>query len=717
MDRYRASGRRQAAVLGSPRGTGVVLAVLLLTAPATESMAAQQYPTSPPAPTALRPVRFPPFVNARLANGLSLLVVENHEQPVVSISLAMPAGGFHEPADRAGLAGIVADLLTKGTERRTADQIAAEIEGAGGSIGAGAGDDHLTIGVSALAANLGQAFDVLADVVAHASFPESEVDLTRTRSLSNLQANLADPGFLAGRAFAREVYGAHPYGRGETPATLRAITREDVVRFYGERVKPQGGLLVVAGDVNPAEVRRLAEQTLGGWTGGPAAAPAAAAIPVRTRTDIVLVHKPGAVQSNIVAGFPFITPRDPASYPLTLMNRILGGGADSRLFLILREQKGWTYGAYSGFSRPRGVGSFRATAEVRTEVTDSALTELIAQLNRMRTETPADSEIAAARNYLVGRFPLSIETPEQIAGALANARLLGLGDDYVLRYRERLSAVTRAQLGIAARRHLATDRMAIVVVGDAPRILASLRPIAPVRIVDTEGRPVTEADLAPRAGGVAFNVAAVRAGTWRYRVLFQGNPFGEETREIARVSEGGRDAWQVVQNTSLGPVGRQGDTILVDAASLRPIRVRQAGQMGGQQTFVRLDYADGRVRGQARTPQGPGQVRELTIDTTVAEGALDDNAVALAMMALPYAAGARWSVPVFSGGEGLTKTYTVSVEGEESVTTPAGTFACWRVAIAGGQVPLTMFVSRENPVIVKIELTGAPLAFELVGTN
>jgi zinc protease len=655
------------------------ITLLVALAIASGELAAQSFPTRPPDAAPLRPVRFPPFVNAGLSNGASLLVVENHRQPLVTVTLALPAGGFFEPADRAGLASMVADLLTKGTARRDADRLAAEVEGAGGSIGSSAGRDFLTITVSGLAANLEQSLDILADIVTGATFPETEVELARTRALSDVQASLAQPQVLASRAFGRGIYGDHPYGRVETQASLRAITRDDVVGFFNQRVRPRG------------------------------------ALPTRSATRIVLVHKPGAVQSNIVAGFPFIAPRDPDLYALTLMNRILGGGADSRLFLILREEKGWTYGAYSGFSRPRGTGAFQASAEVRTEVTDSALVELIAQLNRMRNEVPADSEVQAAKNYLVGRFPLSIETSEQIAGAVANARLLGLGDDYVLRYRERLAAVTRAQIGAAARNRLTTDRMVIVVVGDAPRILSSLRAIAPVEIVDTEGRPLTEADLTATPGAVTLDGSRVIEGSWRYRVLVQGNPFGEERRTIERVQADGRQAWRMITATRLGPILSQDDTVLVDAATLAPIRVRQGGVVQNQATRVSLDYASGRVRGNSRTPQAPGQMAERSVDTTAAAGTFDDNQLPLVLMALPLAAEARWNLPMFSGGDGAMKTYGVTVEGQQEVTVPAGTFRTWRLGVSGGQVPVTMYVSLTAPhVIVRIELTGAPLAFELV---
>ncbi len=701
------------------KGIAAVLAATLAGAGAVRPLAAQDVPTRPPEPMPLRPVRFPPFATSQLANGLRTLVVRNNEQPVVTISLSVPAGGRYVPADKAGLDDMLATLITKGTATRTADQISEGIEGAGGGIGASAGPDNLTITISALSENLAQAMELLADVVMHAGFPEGEVDLARTQALSALQLELSQPASIADRAFAREVYGRHPYGLRATPASIRGLTRADIVGYHAARVRPRGALLVVAGDVDPVRVGALARSAFGGWSGTPAAVPAAPALPVRTATEIVLVHKPGAVQSNIVAGFPFITPRDPALYPLTLANRILGDGADSRLFLILREQKSWTYGAYSGFSQPYGRGAFRATAEVRTEVTDSALAEMVAQLRRIGTEVPPDSELTAARNYITGSFPLTIETPQQVAGAVAAARLRGQPDDFVMRFRERVAAVSPAAMVAAARRYITPDRMVVVVVGDGERVLGPLRALGwPVRLVSVEGAPMTEEDLRPRLTGTAFQVQHVTAGTSRYRVTLQGNPFGEEVRTITRVQEGGRDAWQVTTTTVLGPIMQQHDTTTVDAATLRPIRVRQTGRVQANETFVHLDYADGRVRGASRTLARPNQPAvDRTIDTTVTDATLDDNQMAPTLRALPYAAGARFTLPIFSGGEGALKTYTVAVVGEESVTVPAGTFSCWKVEVTGAATPVTFYVAKDRPEIIKLELTGTPLGFELIERN
>jgi zinc protease len=688
---------------------GLVGSALLFATPALA-----QYPTSPPPPMPLRPVHFPPFTTARLPDGLSLIVVAQHKQPVVTVTLAMQGGAAYDPPAKAGLASIVAELLTKGTESRTADQIAAQVEGAGGSISAGADDDFLRVSISSLAENLPQMIDVLADIVEHPAFPATELELARTRELSALQLALSQPAAIAERIFRHEVYGDHPYGLTETPATVRAITREDVLAFSRAHVRPGGALLVVAGDAQAATVERLARRAFASWA-GTTTPPVFPAIPLREHSEIVLVNKPGSVQSNVLAGFPFISPRDPAVYPLTLMNKILGGGADSRLFEILREQKGWTYDAYSQFSHPKGTGMFVAGTQVRTPVTDSAVAEMLRQLNRIRDTVPADSEVTAAKDYLVGSFPLTLQTPQQIAGAVARARLLGLPDDYVPKFRDRLAAVTDSQLAAADRRYLTPDHMVVVVVGDAAKVLDGLRHLGlPVRIVDVDGKPLTEADLAAPPAPVEWATDRLVAARDSFRVLIQGNPIGALTTTIARGAEGGRQVVYITSASAIGSFAQSSDTVAIDAATFAPIRVRGGGRAAGQEESLTLDYAGTHVTGHAHTPRRGG-VRDADVDTTLAAGTLDENEVTSLLPALPLAARGHWVLTAYSGREGVVRTVDVTVAGDTTVTVPAGTFDCWKVATTGGQVPTTYFVTRTAPyLVVRYAPTGPPIAFELV---
>ena len=356
-----------------------------------------------------------------MPNGVRLLVVTSRKQPVVSVSLNFAAGSSFDPAGKEGLASMAAGLLTKGAGKRSAEEVAEAIEGAGGTLSAGAGADFVSIGATVLTTSLPLAFELIGDAVARPTFPASEIELLRTQSLSGLQVQLTQPDAIADRIFRRTVYGAHPYSRSELPASLKAITRADLVAFHRTRIRPGGALLVVAGDATLAEVRRLAIRAFQGWTGAPVPATAFRTPPARMSTEIILVHRPGSVQSNLVVGNLTYLATDPRTYAATVANQVLGGGASSRLFMSLREQKSWTYGAYSGYTRRKGIGFFSATTEVRTEVTDSALRELLSQLTRIGAETVPLEELDASKGAITGSYPLSIESADQVAAAVANA--------------------------------------------------------------------------------------------------------------------------------------------------------------------------------------------------------------------------------------------------------------------------------------------------------
>ena len=483
----------------APRIASLLAIAALVAVPAA---LAAQFPSRPPAPTAIKPAVFPPFQEATLPNGMRLLVVHSRKQPVVAVSLSFAAGSFYEPAGKAGLADMMATLLTKGAGTRSADEVSAAIEGVGGSISASANADFLGLRADVLANDAKLAFELVADAAIRPTFPEKEIELLRTQTLSALTLDLSSPASLAERAFARGLFGDHPYGRRADPASIKSITRDDIVAFHAARVRPAGALLVVAGDLSLAEATRLATNAFGSWRGAAPASVQAAAPPRRTAREIVLVHRAGSVQSNIVVGNLTWAPNDPRAYAATIVNRLLGGGADARLFMILREQKSWTYGAYSSLVRRRRMGFFEATAEVRTAVTDSALVELLAQLDRVgREPLPAD-EFERTRNALTGAFPLTIETANQVASQVASAQLLGLPADYVQTYRQKLAAVTPAQAHAAAKAVIRPDDALIVVVGDATKLRDKLAKIAPVTVVSPEGKVLTPDDLVVKAGAL-----------------------------------------------------------------------------------------------------------------------------------------------------------------------------------------------------------------------
>jgi zinc protease len=456
-------------------------------------------PDELPGPLTEQPIEFPAFSEFRLANGLEVIHVPHHVLPIANLTLYLRAGGADDPAERAGRTMMAAELLRQGTRTRTAEEISEAIEGVGGSLGSGADADFLTVASTVLVDDLHLAFDLVADIVRRPTFPDDELELVRQRTLSGLRAQLGQPGEVARRRFVQEVYGAgHPYGVSPTPASVQAVTRQELLELHDRAFRPDAAVLVVAGDIDVVRARDLAERYFGDWQAG---APGRAAIPAPVDpgpTRIALVHRPGSVQATIRVGHLGIRADEPDFFPLQVMNRVLGGGFTSRLMQRLRDEMGWAYGAGSALTLPRAVGIFSATTEVRTVVADSAVAEILAQLRALRQEPMDPDEMASAVSYLVGSFPLTIQTAGQIAGQIARARLIGRPVEHITEYRERIAQVTPGDVTRAARRHIDPDRAVIVVVGDATELLPRLSGIAPITLYDVEGARLDPATLGDR---------------------------------------------------------------------------------------------------------------------------------------------------------------------------------------------------------------------------
>jgi hypothetical protein len=490
---------------------------------------------------------------------------------------------------------------------------------------------------------------------------------------------------------------------------VKAITKADLVAFESTRLRPGGALLVFAGDISLAKARELASKAFAGWSGAAPAAPVFKAPPARTSTEILLVHRAGSVQSNILAGNLTWSPGDPRVYGARIANQVLGGGGDSRLFLILREQKGWTYGAYSSFTRYKGVGYFEATAEVRTDVTDSSLTELLAQVRRIGGEPISAKEFDDAKSSLVGRFPLQVETAAQVAAQVTQARLLGLPNDYVQTFRQKLAAVTPADAQAAAKAGIKRDAALIVVVGDGAKIYDKLMKIAPVRIVSVDGAPLTPADLVVKAGALDLNLAALVARSDSFNVLFNGNAIGSQVSTLAKVDGG----WKYTETTAIAMAGVSQSTTVTFSDAIAMQEVHQTGTQGGQTAKIDVVYAGGRAKGKAVTPsqQGP---KTVDVDAEMPTGAIDDNAMQPLMAAMKWGAGAKIPLAVFQSGKGALAQYTLNVTGDEKVKVAAGEFDTWKVELSGGEAPLTLWVTKGGAArVVKIVPAGAPISVEL----
>jgi zinc protease len=451
-----------------------------------------------PPPLPMQPVAFPPYTEGRLANGAQTIIVEHHEQPVATISIYMPlAGARAEPVGKIGIASMTANQLNKGTTTRSAREIAEFIDRMGAQLSAGGGQDWASISVTALTADLDAALEIMADVLLNPTFPEDELEIERQRALQSLRVELSQPAAVASRVFTSRVYGDHPYGRVRTAEQLQAMTRDDLADFHRTRYKPGGALVVVAGDVNAADITRRIEQKLAGWTGSAEAAAATAAPELPARREIVLVHRPGAVQASMRIGHTIVPATHPDWPALVVALHILGGGSSGWLFQELREQRGYTYGAYASGSQRPDPGLLQLSGDVRNEVADSALTLFIDLAQRLRNEPVPADQLDAAKAFLTGSFPLTIETPGQIASQLASARLLGRPADHVETWRTRLAAVTAADVQRVAQTHLNPERSLIVIAGDAEAIRAKLEPFAPLTVVDEHGNPIGGGDQRP----------------------------------------------------------------------------------------------------------------------------------------------------------------------------------------------------------------------------
>lgn len=445
--------------------------------------------TAPPSGPA-RDVHFPPIERTALENGLELNVVESHQLPVVYLRLVIRSGAETDPRGKEGLADLVAQMLREGTRGQTSAQIAERIEFLGADVYTGGDEESVHLVFRALSQHLDESMQILADLATEPAFRAEELVKLKRRENDRLVLSAQQPGWLAHRELYRRLYGdAHPYAHADTTtAALARINRGDLVRWHRTHFVPSNAFVVAVGDVTPAQVRAAASEAFGSWSGPAVESTALPEAPARTTREVVVVDRPGSVQSTIYVGNLAIARGDEAFIPLDVANQVLGGSAASRLFMDLRERRSLTYGAYSQVGQRVGVAPFVAYAAVRTEVTADAMSGLYEHLDRIVRDAPSADEIQNATTYLSDSFPLQIDTPAKIAAMVADLRIFGLDDDYWDGYRTAIRAVTPQAALAAARGHIRPDRALVVVVGTAADIAEPLRRYGNVTVVDAEGR-------------------------------------------------------------------------------------------------------------------------------------------------------------------------------------------------------------------------------------
>jgi zinc protease len=446
-------------------------------AAATASAQTRQWPTErPPGPLAAREIKFPPYELQTLPNGLQVVAVLHHEQPVVNMRLLVRAGAASDPKNKLGLAHMAASLLDQGTKTKSASELNDEIDFLGGVMGAGAGTDLTFVSIVVMKDSFEKGMRMLSDMAREPGFAQAEIERQRQQTLSGLRVSLEDPEYVANSVFDRLVYGFHPYGLPETgtPDTVSGITRDDLVAYHQKYFAPNNAILAIVGDVTAEEAFNTAKKVFADWEKRDLSAQKYIDPPDPTRR-VIVVNKPDAVQTEVRVGHLGI-PRKHRDYmAVNLAIRILGGEGSNRLHQVLRTQRGLTYGAQANMDTLKETGDFEAETNTRSEATGEVLRLIVDEFWRIQRERVSEYELADAKAYLTGSFPLTIETPESIAMQVVNVLFYGLPLEELQTFRERVNAVTVDDIQRVARDYLRPDRLSVVLVGNAAAFGSQLR--------------------------------------------------------------------------------------------------------------------------------------------------------------------------------------------------------------------------------------------------
>jgi predicted Zn-dependent peptidase len=459
-----------------------------MTATAAESRLAR--PGAAPA----RPYHFPRFERRVLPNGLRLIIAPIPKLPIVTIAALAEAGAVGDPPTQAGLAQLTAKLLLEGTTAADGTAITDRFERLGASIDSHADWDIAAVTVTTLTDKLYESFALLGEVLRAPAFSEREVERLKAERLAELLQLRAEPRGLADELFSRFLYEsssryARPDGGDET--SVRAVSRQDVAKFYTARYSPASMTMIVVGDVQSAQLERMAMEVFGDWKGGPTTNASSSDEAARRSRAVHIVNKPDAPQSELRIGHVGLPRRHPDYFPAMIMNAVLGGLFSSRINLNLREAHGYTYGASSYFDWRRQKGPWVVATAVASDVTHAAAGEVLKEIDRFRAAPISEDELTLATSYLDGVFPIRFETTSAIAAALSTLVVYDLPDDWYDEYRTRVRAVTTGDVLTAAQRHLHPDALQMVVVGNAASVREGVAGMAfgPLQVYDVEGRP------------------------------------------------------------------------------------------------------------------------------------------------------------------------------------------------------------------------------------
>jgi len=431
-------------------------------------------------------IKLPPIERIDLDNGLKVIVIEHHELPVVAFRLVLKSGSAGDPEGKGGVADLTAGLLRKGTKTRNATQIAEEIDFVGGDLDAGSGLDATYANCQVLAKHFDVGLDLLSDIVLNPTFKDEEIERLRKQTLAAIKQQKVDPGTVADEKFTEFLFGAHPYGRPSegTEQSVAAITRDDIVGFHKTHYVANNAILAVVGDVKPKDAIAKVKAKFGRWNSGDVPQPVVTEPPPVKGYQVLLVDKPDLTQTYICMGHLGIEKKHPDSFPIKVMNYILGGGGfASRLVDEVRSKRGLTYDVGCRFDANKLAGAYQVTTFTRNDSTAAAIAAIIDQIKRIRTEGVTDKELQETKSFYSGYFPLQFETPSQIATQILDVELYDLGEDYIKNYRGNINAVSKEDVLRVAQKYLDPDNLKLVVVSKADDVKASLEPLGSLQVV------------------------------------------------------------------------------------------------------------------------------------------------------------------------------------------------------------------------------------------
>ena len=465
------------------RFVAFALTAALASAGAVQAAKEKPLPKGLPAYGQEKPLPVPSIVDASLDNGLKVWIVPRPGFPKVTVVLAVRGGTAADPENLAGTADVLADVVKEGTAKRTSRQIAEELQAVGGEISGSASDDAIFVTMDGLGSGVGTLLDVLADVSRNAAFPAAEVELAKTNTLQGLMARQSTPEFAVDKAFGAAVFGSHPY-RTVAPTTeaVSALTSQVLKEQYLRRFRPERALLLVVGDVRASEVAGTVKKLFGAWKGEGEAAPATPPAPMLGAREILVVDRPGSVQSEIRVGRPMVRMTDPEYYPEIVANTIFGGAFSSRLVENIREDKGYTYSPGARISAYQEGGMLRVRAAVRNDVTAATLLEIFYELDRMGATLPTADELSRAERYQSGLYVLRNALQGALASTLASNWVNGLPPEALAEFVPKVNAVTAEQVRQVGQKLFTSRSQTVVIGGDAAKVASDIAQFGEVKL-------------------------------------------------------------------------------------------------------------------------------------------------------------------------------------------------------------------------------------------